>query len=79
MIFEQEKGKSINTLRSTELSDSSLKFGFAKHFLIKILVASVDMKELCIVYSFLFTKVVFDASRLLGARASSINNRIWLK
>jgi hypothetical protein len=64
MIFKQEKDKSINTLCFTELSDSSLNFGFAKHFLIKILVASVDIKELCIVYSFLFTKVVFDVSRL---------------
>jgi hypothetical protein len=74
MIFEQEKDKSINTLCSTKLSDSSLKFSFAKHFLIEILVASVNIKELCIVYSFLFPEVVFDASQLLGAKASSINN-----
>jgi hypothetical protein len=63
----------------TELSNSSLKFGFAKYFLIEIPVASINIKKLCIVYSFLFTKVVFDTSRLLGARTSSINNRIWLE
>jgi hypothetical protein len=76
MIFKQEKGKGINMLCFTEFSDSSLKISFAKHFLIEILAASVNIKKLCIVYSFLFTKVVFNVSWLLGAKASSINNRI---
>ena len=57
MIFQREKGKSINTLRSTEFNDSSLKFGFTKHFPIEAPVASVDMKVLCLVYGFLFTEV----------------------
>lgn len=80
MIFERKGVERIYPLCATELQNDKLDEGFPKNFAIEIHVATLQVKVFHpVIHRPLFTKIIFDASRLAGTEASRVHHRIWFE